>query len=233
MRALRIAINLPLILLISFFLEAQARSMPDLDISVSINGNRKYLEFWVENWESTPVYCEYIKQRAEYIDAVTGDSIGFRTVSLRDITVQPRELLSEPEGGKDIIENWERVNRNAEILGLVNDFQAKCEIQAKLPPIPDTPSPQPPVCTTKKVPRLAQSSACNVTQRLEIDHVFTPWNRATRDNVKSLCPWTNPGLDNELFHRVSGNSRRVQATCLRYNFCSHSSHGYDTVTTCK
>ena len=100
----------------------------DLDISTTINANQKFVEFWIENYENFPIYCQWVKQKVSYVDAADNNRVyGQRVVSIRDISIAPQQLFHEPEGGREIIEAWLADNRNARIKDFVGDVSFSCK----------------------------------------------------------------------------------------------------------
>lgn len=86
----------------------------DISVSTTISSNRKYVEFWVENFEDLPVHCESIKLMVNYVNE-EGRFFAQREVSIRDITISPEGFYNDLEGGRKIIDAWIAVNRYAEI----------------------------------------------------------------------------------------------------------------------
>lgn len=100
----------------------------DIDVSVTINANRKYIEFWVENFGEEPVFCKSIRQKVSYRDEFNEEIFGRRTVRISNITILPDEVFHESEGGKEIIDYWIAENRHAVIQDYVGNEDYSCEV---------------------------------------------------------------------------------------------------------
>lgn len=114
-------------LFLSFNIESNANENLDIDVSYHVSQNRKYVEFWLTNYEKTPVKCDWIRTHVFYVDAVTGQEFGRRTVSVRNIYIEPEGEFHDLEVGKDVIHAWESTNRFAEISRLADDIQLSCQ----------------------------------------------------------------------------------------------------------
>jgi hypothetical protein len=106
----------------------------NMEFGAYINTSRKFLEFSVRNNESKPVVCKSIAVKASYVDLSTEESLGYRTVSLRDIEVAPGKLFysSESASNKAMIETLEAVyNQKAVLAELDTDLKFNCQIKAE------------------------------------------------------------------------------------------------------
>jgi hypothetical protein len=213
-------------------LNTNAFAEPDLDIGVNINPTGKFVEFTVTNYESKAVHCDFIKQRAEYVDTATNKNYGYRVVSVRDITIQPGTTFTNPQGGKEIIDAWEKVNVFAVINELLDNYESKCAIVPD-PVVTPPPAPAAPVCRWEVRPKVARNAACGVERTDVIEHVFTPWSLGTSANAKAMCPYQPADISKSHWRVVQNNSRHVTIKCDLYAACAHINNGSDQVKVCE